>query len=135
MELQKLIASQYGLKGRLEKRDREALVLQPVKGGTKGFKPSSSEAPNQRSSLSPGLNRSYQGPLSLLVGNLRLRFEKPVIDQTGLVGDFDYALQWDDSGKGEAKLERLKQAMSEQLGLELVPTNIPIDMLVVEKAK
>jgi uncharacterized protein (TIGR03435 family) len=29
----------------------------------------------------------------------------------------------------------LKQALLDQLGLELVPTNMPIEMLVVEKAK
>jgi uncharacterized protein (TIGR03435 family) len=32
-------------------------------------------------------------------------------------------------------LEELKQALADQLGLELVPTNMPIEMLVVEKAQ
>jgi uncharacterized protein (TIGR03435 family) len=30
--------------------------------------------------------------------------------------------------------QNLKQALLDQLGLELVPTNMPIEMLVVEKA-
>ena len=31
--------------------------------------------------------------------------------------------------------EGLKQAVFDQLGLEIIPTNMPIEMLVVEKAR
>jgi uncharacterized protein (TIGR03435 family) len=37
--------------------------------------------------------------------------------------------------EGESAKEALKQAVLDQLGLELVPTNMPIEMLVVEKVK
>jgi uncharacterized protein (TIGR03435 family) len=40
-----------------------------------------------------------------------------------LIGDSDYP-----------NLNRLKQALTEQLGLELVPGTAPIKMLVVEKS-
>jgi uncharacterized protein (TIGR03435 family) len=53
--------------------------------------------------------------------------EAPVENHTSLKGYYD--LKWDSSPDG------LKQAELENLGLELVPTNMPIEMLVVEEAK
>jgi uncharacterized protein (TIGR03435 family) len=51
----------------------------------------------------------------------------PVENHTSLKGYYD--LKWDSSPDG------LKQAELENLGLDLVPTNMPVEMLVVEKAK
>jgi len=44
-------------------------------------------------------------------------------------------LRWNETGNVEADHEALKQALLDQLGLELVPSRQPIEMLVVEKAK
>ncbi len=65
---------------------------------------------------------------------------RPVIDQTGAGGKFDFSLEWspdrvtaqgadaipDTSGPG------LMQAMKEQLGLKLIATKTPMDVLVVD---
>lgn len=66
----------------------------------------------------------------------------PVVDRTGLVGRFDVDLTWDDEKKWDdsgryyfTNPEGLKQAVLDQLGLELVPSREPTEMLVVEKAK
>jgi uncharacterized protein (TIGR03435 family) len=140
-ELQKLIARQYGLQGRHEKRNRDVLVLQPAKGGVKGFglPAAFGSAVAPRPKQAPGLPSGYfhytRMPVSALVSRLKSDFKMPVVDQTGLVGKFDYALEWDNSGPSEQKLERLKQALTDQLGLELVATNIPVDTLIVEKTK
>jgi uncharacterized protein (TIGR03435 family) len=55
----------------------------------------------------------------------------PVFDQTGLSGNFAFYLRWDAKGGRD----KLKQAMVEQLGLELVSSVQPVEMLVVEKAR
>ena len=79
-------------------------------------------------------------PLSLLAAQIgEGYFQKPCIDTTEADAKYDFALQWDEPTDvtGEARLEALRpkiQQQLEQLGLELVPTNIPIEMLVVEKA-
>jgi uncharacterized protein (TIGR03435 family) len=57
-------------------------------------------------------------------------FHIPVIDQTGLNGGFAFDLKWNEKGG----LDQLKQAIVEQLGLELVPGVEPVEMLVVEKS-
>ena len=56
----------------------------------------------------------------------------PVIDQTQLTNRFDVQLDWD---KNDPQHEKLKQALINQLGLELVPGTAPVEMLFVEKVK
>jgi uncharacterized protein (TIGR03435 family) len=57
----------------------------------------------------------------------------PVLDQTGIAGIYDLEVKWDESNDPEH--ESLKQALNDQLGLELVPGTAPVRMLVVEKIK
>jgi uncharacterized protein (TIGR03435 family) len=58
----------------------------------------------------------------------------PVIDQTDFTQYFSIDLRWKET-RGHPNHEGLEQVLLNQLGLELVPTNMPIEMLVVEKAK
>jgi uncharacterized protein (TIGR03435 family) len=60
-------------------------------------------------------------------------FKIPVIDQTGLTNQFDIDLKWDEADYRHPNLESLTPALLDQLGLALVPTNMPIEMLVVGK--
>jgi uncharacterized protein (TIGR03435 family) len=70
-------------------------------------------------------------PISYVADYLEGAFEKPVIVQPGLSGNYDITFQWEDAqGKKQALTDELAQA-----GLELVPSREPIEMLVVEKVK
>jgi uncharacterized protein (TIGR03435 family) len=66
-------------------------------------------------------------------------FRKPVIDQTGMKPHYDFDVQWTErhwSSDGERR-SAVQSAWTDQLaefGLELVPANLPLEMLVVEKA-
>jgi hypothetical protein len=51
--------------------------------------------------------------------------------QPGLSGRYDFTFQWQDSQQAE---EALTQELG-QAGLELVPVNMPLETLVVEKGK
>jgi uncharacterized protein (TIGR03435 family) len=79
-------------------------------------------------------------PLSLLAAQIgEGYFQKPCIDTTEADAKYDFALQWADPADltGESRLAALQPVIErqlERLGLELVPTNMPIEMLVVEKA-
>ena len=57
------------------------------------------------------------------------------MDQTGLAGRYDIDLKWDEPDHQHPNVDGIKAALRIQLGLELVPTNLPVEMLVVEKAK
>ena len=63
-----------------------------------------------------------------LAGNMEWHFGMPILDRTGTVTKYDMTLHWADKSK-----EAIKQALFEQLGLELVPSQEKIEMLVVEK--
>ena len=70
----------------------------------------------------------------LLIPFFERMIGKPVVNQIGLTGNYNLQMQWS-SGAGESGKDAFIRALKEQLGLELVPTNMPIEMLVVEKAK
>ena len=58
----------------------------------------------------------------------------PVLDKTGLANFFDFNLDCSRVDLKNQDWDMAKRALDE-LGLELVPTNMPIKMLVVEKVK
>jgi uncharacterized protein (TIGR03435 family) len=62
-----------------------------------------------------------------------LLLNAPVLDQTELSEQYDFTLQWDVHNKSKRTATIIEQL--HQVGLELVPTNMPIEMLVVEKVK
>ena len=57
----------------------------------------------------------------------------PVIDRTGLTGRYDFSLSWDYNDKSRSIPMVITDELK-QVGIELVPTNMPMGMLVVEKA-
>jgi uncharacterized protein (TIGR03435 family) len=58
----------------------------------------------------------------------------PVTDETGITNRFDFDLHCRQADLEDRNWDKVNQAL-DQLGLELVPTNMPIEMLLVEKAK
>jgi uncharacterized protein (TIGR03435 family) len=71
-------------------------------------------------------------PISTLAAQLESLLQIPTVDQTGLNENFDINLTWN---RDDPRHDSLKNALLDQLGLELVPTNKPLGMLVVEKSK
>ncbi|MES1180707.1 MAG: TIGR03435 family protein [Verrucomicrobiota bacterium] len=76
------------------------------------------------------INRPFHELPDYLEGN----FQIPIVDGTGIESNVDVTLTWNRKDWEHPNLDGLKQALLDQLGLELVPTNMPIEMLVVEKA-
>jgi len=62
---------------------------------------------------------------------------RPVVDQTGLAGLFDFTLHWihDTSATDSAVSDNIAsfhEALKSQLGLELKPTHAPVEFLIVD---
>jgi uncharacterized protein (TIGR03435 family) len=137
--LQQKIKSEYGIVARRETFETNALLLIVKNPTADGLKPSASSMRYQGNSS--GHLVCTNQPISLLADMLEGQFRIPVIDRTDLTNRYDFNFTWDEYGKkvgnqypNYPNLEGLKQVLLDQLGLELVPTNMPIEMLVVEKA-
>jgi uncharacterized protein (TIGR03435 family) len=137
--LQNEIRRKFGLMGKLETRNADVLLLEIQNSPAAGLQPNDPRRldPHTQASARTGIGSlSYRDQsLSSLVSFLETRFRLPVIDQTGLTGFFDMDLKWDESDYQHPNLDSLQQALLDQLGLELIPTNLPVQMLVIEKAQ
>ena len=137
--LQAELKSKLGFVGHREMRDMDVLVLKVRRANAPGLKPPTNGG---KDNIHTGRYYCDNAPISSDSGwypgvarFLEDYFEMPVIDQTGLTQNFHIDLKWDERFKGDPDHEALKEALLDQLGLELVPSNMPIEMLVVEKVK
>jgi len=149
--IKKLLADRFELKYHMEKKELPVYALEPGKGDTKLSKA------NPDAGNLPGF--AFQGLGKLLVQNARMEdfsqlmqgsvLDRPVVDQTGLTGRFDFTLNWtpDESQFGGMGLQvpppsdkadappPLFTAIQEQLGLKLVPTRAMVDVMVIDKVE
>jgi uncharacterized protein (TIGR03435 family) len=132
------IKNSLGFAARKEIRDVDVQVLQVASSGAGKLKAGN---PSQSSRLDHRIAFDYpNNPVSVLAGSLEYRFRMPVIDRTGLAGNYNMVVDWNWHGAWngkdrEANLNSLKKTLSDQLGLELVSSREPVEMLVVEKVK
>lgn len=131
--LQGEVKKKFGLVGHLETREADVLILtaqnQPRPGLTR-------PTPQTRwaSRFHSGDVQIDNQPLRSLANYLEGTFGKPVIDHTGITGNYNLSLKWNEPDWKHRNPEGLKKALSDQLGLELVAGREPVEMLVVEKA-
>jgi uncharacterized protein (TIGR03435 family) len=138
-----LLADRFGLKAHLEERQLDVLALVRTKPGTP--LPRSLEAvicPTQASqNFPPCTTRAGAGELittgltmTMLADRLRVLLGKRVIDQTALVGPYKFSLKYatpDSSGAIDGA--DVTTALTEQLGLKLVPRKAAVSVLVVDR--
>ena len=92
-------------------------------------------------------------PMSFVAERLAMHLNKPVVDKTGLTGDYDFTLKWPPKGEHVETLVHtnaqtgakettvhidtasLIAAIEEQLGLKLDPQSIQLPVLVVDRAE
>lgn len=81
------------------------------------------------------------GTMPMLVSALKAVMTGPVEDRTGLTGAFDIQLKWDreragstDGGATEPTLS-VFSAITQQLGLNLVASKVPIDVVVIDRVE
>jgi bla regulator protein blaR1 len=77
-----------------------------------------------------------------LVDFLQPQLGRPLLDKTGLNGNYDFAMTADNwhrtrklNNGNDPQIEALMRAVSEQLGLELKPANDPVEVLVIDHAE
>ena len=150
--LQELIKKKFGIVGHWETVETNVLVLQYTHPGAQGLKPAESlmhslNITNLSSwDLFEGTDRdTAKGHVFInqtvggLIQHLWLEstFHRPIVDETGLTNRYDFMFKgptWYNNGRPNPEQDAYEAALYNQLGLELVPAQRPVRMLVVEKA-
>ncbi|MDB6026508.1 MAG: polymerase, sigma-24 subunit, subfamily [Verrucomicrobiales bacterium] len=116
-----------GIAGHLELREMEVLLLKVKTVDAPGLRPGTIHGGRTYGKY---LYHSTNEPMAHFQTYLEGDILKiPVIDQTGLTNTYDFSLDFEADDR-----DSLKEALLDQLGLELVPARQRIEMLVVELA-
>jgi len=141
---QSLLADRFKLKVHFETRELPQYALVVAKGGVK-LKPADPAEPHQRSAMVPkgqGAELTAAGTTTEDLASM-LQFQPELggritVDQTGLTGRYDITLDWTPArvnatapNSQDAGLS-LFTALQEQLGLRLVETKGPVEVVVID---
>ena len=140
--MRKILAERFGLKLHREQREMSVFVLTIVKGGPKLTPNTSDPNGTMHQRYSPASDRAVDAltntSMPELAQVLQFHVDRPVVDQTGLKGRYDFQLKWltDDSHATDPDAPPgLFTAIQEQLGLKLEPVKAPADVLVIDKVE
>ena len=134
--LQRVLRKKLGVTAKWEMLETNALLLMVKIPNAPGLSPTAKKRPPGEMH-GPSSYTVFDKPLTNLVNFLEATAGVPVVDSTGLTGRFDFSLKWNEPKMQQAQQglpDPLRQVLLNQLGLALVPTNMPVEMLVVEKA-
>ena len=125
--LQNEIRKKFGITARYETQEGDVLFLKIENAGATGLKLHRGNVQTGRSTREngPGSWSCRNSPLSVLAVYVENYLKVPVIDRTGLTNSFDIDLRFRQSDWGKQNSEGLKQALHDQLGLDLVPAASP----------
>jgi uncharacterized protein (TIGR03435 family) len=136
-----LLADRFKLKVHTESKEMPVYALVVVKGGPK-FKeslPGTQRLLNLQSRGKTAMMTVTSGDMAQLAGQFskRNKVDRPVIDNTGLTGTYDYQLEWGDDTAADADkgVVSIYTALQEQLGLKLEPTRAAVRVLIVDHAE
>jgi uncharacterized protein (TIGR03435 family) len=136
--LREEIIKQFGIVGRFEMRPSPAgqYVLKTNDQSALKITPRKSYAEKAGMWFEKNTFRWSGQPTSQLTTWLERAFKTPIVDQTGVknLGNYSFNLDWSEQDLKNHNFGKLKQALKE-VGFELISTNMPIEMLVVEKVK
>jgi uncharacterized protein (TIGR03435 family) len=139
--LKALLADRFQLKFRVETKEGPAYALQP---GPKGAKLTPAKDHEAYSVVSAGMTGKPDRPefmegenasMALLADRLSKHFGRPVLDQTGIPGNFDFHFSYAGDDAPSASGPSLAIALEEVLGLKLVAIRAPTQTYVIEHAE
>ena len=133
---QQLLGARFGLKIH---RDKKEITIYSLVAGKNGPKMKQGEAAAPYlSAPAPGRLVGTKASMASLASALGGRLGRPVFDDTGLAGGFDFSLSWVPDGMGgdpavsDASGPSIFTALQDQLGLRLESKKAPVDVIVVD---
>ena len=149
--LRALLESRFQLHSHSEKRQQPVYELVVDPKGSK-VRTSAETKPDVR--VGAGSMKLTKATSATFASQLSYALARPVLDKTGLSGDFDFAIEWtpepgEDGGPTTAGLSpgamdrpastpdgpSIFTALTEQLGLRLKPARAPVEVIVIDSAQ
>jgi uncharacterized protein (TIGR03435 family) len=127
--LQHLLIQRFQLTSHRESKDMSGYALVVAKGGPKLKK--TGDSAKEGYIFSGGL-RGESMSMSTLAGMLTLFVKQPVVDKTGITGDYEIDLKFAASETTDSSFPSVFTAVQEQIGLKLEPQKVPVEMLVID---
>jgi len=127
--LQRLLSQRFQLAVHRERKEVSGYALVVAKGGPRLY--AGKATPTSGYILRDGL-RSPNASMLTLAGMLAIPAGRPVVDKTGIVGNYDVTIKFAPDGDIDSSLPSLFTAVREQLGLKLEPQKVSIEMLVID---
>lgn len=136
-QLRTAIQKQLGYTAHRETRDMDSLILTVNDPSLPGLTVSANNEDNDINYKDGKLYFTHK-PFDYIVDGLSQGLDKPILDQTGLTNYYDFSLAWNpDTEKamqhGMLDLDKTRNVIG-QWGLGLEPTNVPMEVYVIEKA-
>jgi uncharacterized protein (TIGR03435 family) len=135
--LQTLLADRFKLTFHREKREIPVYALVVAKNG-----PKLKEAKDDNTEINAGAGADveFHGvPIAMLAGTIASSLDRPVLDETGLKGNYNFTLAWAERRRkgntGEIAspdAPSIFTALQERLGLKLEPRRAPVEMFVID---
>jgi len=139
--IRNLLADRFHLAVHREMKDVPGYTLIVGKNGPRIRRATDRDvpsAPPQRGGPPPTSRRVYMRTtmtyVALMLGVITRR---PVVDKTGLAGDFIFELEYapEDAPPGESSAPSVFTAVQEQLGLKLESARVPAEVIVIDRAE
>ena len=133
--MQTVFAERFGMRAHMETREMPAYALVLAKSGSKLKEPSDTTSGISQFGGTNGEVMWANSPLTDLKFLLAKETGRPVVDNTGLTGKYDFLLKYtpaDHAAMDESGRPSIFTALEEQLGLKLIPMKQPVEVLVVD---
>jgi uncharacterized protein (TIGR03435 family) len=128
--LQRLLNQRFHLAFHRETKMTSGFELIIAKGGPK-VQPSKDTGKPFAQILSNRLDVGHMDAQHI-AGVLAHRAGQPVVDKTGLIGNYDFTLSYAPANGPNSNLPDFFTALQEQLGLKLESQKVPVDFLVID---
>ena len=135
--LQTLLADRFQLSIHREMKDIPIYALVVAKGGPKVKPPDPSKTGMRTSAGNEGIHiTAWQGSMGKLADQLSVTAGRPVLDKTGLPGNYAFTLAFAPfTGAADSDIPSMSTALEEQLGLRLEPQRAALEIIVIDNAE
>jgi uncharacterized protein (TIGR03435 family) len=137
--VQKVLAERFGLKFHWEKRDLSVYGVTVAKGGMKLAKsvgdPNGPPDMTGNGGVGQRMIRFTNTSMDDFAISMEFEMDKPVVNQTGLSGRYDFILNWATNETATSDPNAppgVFTAIQEQLGLKLAPVKAQADVIVID---